>query len=380
MKKTNNMGHYVVNTFLNQRSIFFELFLVAFLLAFGTNLLTNYLFELNDISKLTWLCIGLALIFIPLSVLFAKKFRSMKCKVVFPCVLIFNKQTKQLVNIPGYDFGEEIPKILSSTFLEKKALKLNWEKDSLNMVSPNNQNNQQINSKKLLLEAIEYYLLENLSAHLSDFFANKKGYKLCIYNRDNISDLRKNRILDLFTTPTDEREAFINEDGSKKILKIIKCTDKEQVLHMAFCNGAVYRRFELTLPQDSVTTRKDDGIITISTPMIEIEFRIIFDGFSTTLPELFDRYYLKVNNGNLITHYYVEIQVFVRFKRRSLFSIGWEYHAWIDSFLNSLSMKVNKDEFLEEIGWKKVETLLHIMREQNTPVVSTENTKSGKEK
>lgn len=43
----------------------------------------------------------------------------------------------------------------------------------------------------------------------------------------------------------------------------------------------------------------------------------------------------------------------------SLFSVtGWKYNAWVDSFLNYIDNKMNKDQFFEKIDWGNLQAQL----------------------
>ena len=69
---------------------------------------------------------------------------------------------------------------------------------------------------QLIIEATEYYVLEKLSSHLTDYF-NRPHFdeqELHTFARNDIPDvLLSNRFLELFSKPMEDRPLFSTEDS-----------------------------------------------------------------------------------------------------------------------------------------------------------------------
>jgi hypothetical protein len=75
---------------------------------------------------------------------------------------------------------------------------------------------------------------------------------------------------------------------------------------------------------------------------------------------MFEERYLGFNFGE--SHpYLVECRVAVHVRRLGIFATnGWEYHRWIESYLESLREFFDQDEFLRRIAWTQIEAFIRV--------------------
>jgi hypothetical protein len=270
-------------------------------------------------------------------------------------------------------------------------------------------------ARQLAREAIEYFVLDMLSLHLSGHFENNPRIaddEIVRILREDIPDvLLRNHFLDLFSRPIAERSAFAplqefeqgkgvrqpsstDEHGAEKRIKKRQEDDGTKVTlgHPpergvyqrvgAVCfqkgkDGAIFDRFELILPAKSRVKRLDPSTISIDTGRFVMRISSEFDGYSANLPGGFEKSYLRLESegdlqqGPSIHTYSVKLQLSVRFRPFVLLtSKGWEYHRWVDSFLEELQESFSFERFLSKIGWEASLTVARLTQPK-------QNQKSG---
>lgn len=345
--------NYFLQSILNNRKSFIELIAAAIIIGFGVSLAASSLLEYCDFKNknLLLLCTGILLFLMGLGYFVVKLFGEKSFSKTLDGFFIVNFIKKEVVSIDSHDYSYELNKILNCGFSEDKALKKIW--DNINFKQKDKSFNDFL---KIINEATEYYLLEKLSTHLTDFFNNKKYDKkeLVEYERNDIPDIfLKNRFLELFSKPMEQREAFVSEK--------LETTNDDSLgaIVTNFSNGAMYSRFDMTLPKNSKLQRNKDGSISIITDRFTIKLRTIISGSNTYIPWEFCKIYLGIDYENycaLISTYELDIT----FKFGSLFkTMGWHYYDWIDSFIVSLEENFEEDYFFKsKIEWSKAYTIL----------------------
>lgn len=346
MKKSNNLP---ISSFLLGRTRLIEIIISAVFIGFGISLTASSLSLLDKFSPLIGLYLGLficsfSIIFIAYKI-FGRKVEEYSYKAFF----ILNEKKNKILNIEGYSFSESLSKYFRTAFAENKALEYIWSTEPLLL-----QNQPKIpepRSMNLIRESIEYFLLDNLTTHLIDYFKfpAKSGKNICVFERDKIpSILLKNRFLELFSRPMEDREAF------NGIYEMINQDEKTYILEV---DGAIYRKFEMVLPFKS-QIRRDNNEILIQTRRFTISLKVKFDGTNTVLPYGFQEHYLSIYGfeDSLVNVIYdVEVVATVKFKLCSFFSLtGWNDYNWIDSFLGKLDESLSKTNFFERINWNIV--------------------------
>ena len=265
-------------------------------------------------------------------------------------LLVYNKNANELVEVDRYPFSEHMSRYIKSAFNENEAFKKLWDKEPLSKLYTNDGLAIQLESKKIIKEATEYFFLNKLSTHLTDYF-NRYGVEkneTITFLRNDIPDvLFSNRFLELFSKPMIDRPLFV-DDYDEPRGEIVS----------AYSNDAIYEKFDLTLPKGSVITRKDNLLI-IETDRFLISADMQFQGFGFFVPPHFEDLYLKISKGTDIADFEIELTLNIKFKLMSIFSSkGWEYYNWIDSFIEELNNDFSGDEFFKSIYWEQTMTIL----------------------
>ncbi len=343
------------------RDDFLEILMVAILLAFGVGIVASSITILENFNPLVGILIGIGVCLIAITYLVIRYKGNGKKMQTYNAFFVYNKDTKKVIEIPRYDFANQLFENLKSAFYENPALKSMWESDTLDNFYKFDKKKKKAykrnpKSAKLLLEVVEYYILNKLSIHLTDYFNNdefKEG-ELQTFQRNEIPDvLLSNRFLELFSKPMEERPCFVEH------------IEKDSGLSCVFASGsgdAIYEQFELVLPKKSTIKRSSDNHIQVNTNRFTMDIEVRFDGTSTNLPWGFREYYLDDNNwlNNIV--YKVGVNITVRFNWLFIFSLRkWRYYSWIDSFLCSLDSEISSDKFFEKIDWNGVVTTLECL-------------------
>jgi hypothetical protein len=209
----------------------------------------------------------------------------------------------------------------------------------------------------LICEAIEYYVLNELSMHLTGYFNDKKFKKenLKEFERNDVPEvLLRNRFMELFSKPMEERPHFVDQSFEKKAYG-------ETVL--AFSGGALFEKFQLVLPERSIVRRLEENKIQIETARFFIDIVVDFKGINTYVSRSFEEYYLSLGNWQDINAFMIHVDIQVSFKFGRLLSrTGWEYYQWVDSFLEKMDKSLSKDTFFKTIGWNLAVTVIDCMK------------------
>ena len=142
----------------------------------------------------------------------------------------------------------------------------------------------------------------------------------------------------------------------------------------------MYEKFDLVLPASSKVSRTPDGSILINTKRFSFKFKAGFEAAMTVLPRGFEEFYLGLRDHRDIACYKVILDIDVDFMFQSYFSAtGWDYHRWVDSFIESLESDLSKETFLYDLNWPVVFTMIEIFRKNrpNNGLDRTDDPPSG---
>lgn len=355
----------LLDDLLRSRKALFELIIATVLLAFGVNLLAGTFVSFFKIDS--WILIVISICLIVLSIHFlSKKLIYKRNRFLFiEAFLVYKKDVNSIIDIPRYRYGSSLYDYFKSIFSENKAIKALWDNEPFSKMFEfdkdiNKMFRRDTQSKSLVIEATEYFILDRLSTHLTDYFNNENFDKSIIkeFVRNDVPDiLLKNRFMEIFTKPMDQREAFMEQTKNK--------IDKSKVVASFGKNRAIYQRFDLVLPKESKVSRINDHTIRITTNKFELDIAVNFSGSNTVLPRYFEKYYLLIDKFSDSSTYKVDVSINVHFKFSSFFSKKqWDYHAWIDSFLISLNECMSEELFFKKINWETVLTIIQCNKKQ----------------
>lgn len=346
---------------LTKRANLIEIVLIAILISLGVNLIAGSLIIITGFPTYVHLLIGLGICFGTVLYLF---FRIVVYKTQlrnYEGLFIYSTKDNKIIPIPRYRFSEDLEMYLDAAFIENKALKIIWDKEPLKALNDNDEETKKASegSVSIIKEAAEYFVLDALSVHLTDYFDKQKSIKknMTKLNRDDIpTALLRNRFLELFSKPKKDRLAFVEDALDSQTESIIY---KE--------SGEIYQEFYLVLPGGSEITRVNDNEFKIHTKQFDMAVSINFEGFSALLPCGFAEHYLSIDEFSPdIENYLIDIEIKASFKFRILFSSkGRAYYGWVDSFLDLLDKYISENEFFELIGWSSAITVLQSLGKKN---------------
>jgi hypothetical protein len=365
---TNSKDKIVAPIILEQHNLF-EFILIAIILAFGVNFVTDSLTTNFDFHSRYELIIGIFLCLSSAIYFFIRFFGKRQQTRVFNAFFVYDKRLNSLVDVPRYDFAENITRYINSAFAENEALKTAWTKEPLSKIwerEPNKENktSKVLRSKNMISEVVEYYVLEKLSTNLTDYFNNNVFSKreLQEFNRKDIPDvILSNRFLELFSKPREDRPQFVEDTFEEDNLGVVVMSGGK--------DGAFYSRLDLILPNKSSVHRPEPHTIQINTGRIIITIKIKFDGISYNLPAGFHETYLGISNhlyySEFIT-FRVDTEIKSEFKFGALLSAsGWDYYHWVDSFLDCLNDDLSSDEFFGRLNWENAYTTYMLQHRNN---------------
>lgn len=351
----------MLDEILRGRGALIELIAAAIGLALGVNILSGV-----ATSTLGWplhvqvIC-AISLIVAALWVVSRKIFAAANVRKELSGVVVHDEENFVVLEIPRYRLSESITRYLNSLFSENAAIKNLWDKDPISKTfdfsEPGKAPTYRTTAAgELMREALEYFVLDRLSTHLTDYFnaPNFDKSRLETFSRVDVpSVLFKNRFLETFSKPMSERPAFVETDGDN-IGKYFGT-----VVSSFGGNNALYDRFELTLPYGSKISRHSNGGIEIVTPKFVLSIRPEFSGFNGGLPLSFEKLYMGRSETDKVRTYVVGVSIEINFKPFALLTkSGWEYHMWIDSFLSTLEDEFSVERFLSNISWEAAETVI----------------------
>ena len=248
----NTEQHYVRRILQAQRSAV-ELVLVAVVLGFGVNIASSALPAKLGLSTGSSLALGSGMCLLSLLYAIYRVSASLSMSAKFQGVLLLGKEN-QVHEIGRYRFSESTASNIRGLTVENKALGGSWKLANLGCcfegrADPKHRHTE--TGQQLAVEVIEYFVLDELSLHLSEYFVSERSVPdeavARIKRRDIPQVLLDNHFLDLFSKPMSEREAFTDHDDD----------DGRKVVAAWGPNGEVFDQFELILPKGSSLTRKD---------------------------------------------------------------------------------------------------------------------------
>ncbi len=341
------------------RSNLIELVVVAVLVGFGVGLAASSVCSLMHGVEILGTILGASIGVGALSYLFPKVLtpEPQVLSVEGFLYLVETKKTVQVRPVHRYELSEKISDYLHAAFSENPALLRAWINSPVRCVAGEAVAPESLTGNSLLNQAIEYFFLDCLSLHLEDYFQEQGLAGECQrFAREHIPDvLLRNRFLEMFSRPMEEREQFSDhpaEDGVSDSNGTVVCAVGE--------GGALFDKFELVLPTGSKVSRSEEGTLRIETAAFSLEFSPGMEGFSTVLPPSFEELYMGERD---LVHaaYFVRSQMTISVKRRALFSrTAWQYYRWLDSFVNQYHARADVNEFLKAIAWESAVTVNRI--------------------
>ncbi len=291
--------------------------------------------------------------------------------------VLFLDEVSDPIMVPSYRFMSEFCRTLSAIKAENKAIYADWqdgpiikkrpslsEDDKANSVTEEGvKTKDKSKSARLAEEIANYIIINNISTHLTDYYnSSKLEYDIKTYSREEMSNfLLNNRVINLLSSPIDEREIFLSKDGSKK-----RPPPKGKIVAAFGPGGAVFNKFELTLPNGAVVKSIGHNEIQIKTSRIELSVSVYLTVFSTNVPKKFAEYYIGKDWLDVKSR---KVDIVIRGKIRHIyvfFPKGWALYGWLDSLREKMRREMQFRDFLGSINWETIDPLLHCLSNLNS--------------
>lgn len=358
----------IITDLMGRKSSLLELVLVAIFLALSVNLVSDSLSSLLPLSP-EWMLVssvtlGIAVVAYSVIRLLGSGHQSYSYEGFFT----HNREDNSLIPIPRYRFSERASMYLRAAFNENPALQVLWDKEPLHTHWEHSSEadvvwQQRLPCLALITEVTEYFVLNELSLHLSAYFKNNQyptGSPLQKFHRTDIPDvLLSNHFLELFSRPMVERSRFI---------EFAQVYDTDGTVVSAIGeDGALYDKFELILPASSTLRRLSEDSFEIDTSRFRLIVKVDFQGVNSFVPFEFHRYFLNMDAHDpmMINDYEIRVNFDVFFKPGAFLSAsGWNYYLWIDSFLRKFENIFEKSSFFDSIGWESALTVIRFINNQ----------------
>ncbi len=343
-----------------QKANTIEIILYSVILGIIINLISNALGLIFEIKPWIYLVSGIGITIVLISVTLIYNIVKLNQKIKFRGALIIDEQNNNdIITIPNYQISENMNDYLNSAFSENPAIQTLWnEGDFKGFEFVGVDKDKKVIAKtteaaNILIELIEYCLLENLSTFIGDYFNSRSlNENIITLNQNSVPDiLLSNRFMKLFSENPRNRSAFLEN----------KTNDYDHIVLMTGKNGAVYRRFDLNLPTGSKVYRTNKNAIVINTKLFTLTLKILFGGFNTVIENDFYKYYIH-KRDTAFSEYEFGIEVDVKYKVRSIFRImDWKYYNWLDDFIDRLQHYCDMETFYKDINWEQSKTIIRIL-------------------
>ncbi|MEU1941099.1 hypothetical protein ABZ554_01195 [Streptomyces sp. NPDC020125] len=333
----------------------FEVVVLAVLLSFSVGILSAW--ALEKIYELVVVigsiaCVVLCLVYV--------SFRHMKDRNLDKSIesIICVDPEGMPISIREYRPAVEVALRLRDAFNENPALRRQWEQQPLASMWEDSESGYMLRtdiaSARLLREAFEYVVIEQLCAHLTEYFNGFGGRAddLQIYGRNDIPDvLLANRFLELFSRDMSDRDGFdLNSRASRG-----------RVVMWHGANG-YFHSFELALPAGSSIRRDENGSLVISGPAFRLIIGVNFKGLRADVPPDYVKQYMGELSPSQVDSFKVNIDLRLSVRRSFVLSgRRWRYHLWVDSFVDDLEKRFSFVRHLADIDWVTLSAVLHCL-------------------
>lgn len=350
----------LITRLLSNRKAFLEVVIAAILLSLSINLISGCLLELQWISPFATIMVAISLSLICTLYFVVRLLWTRTHTYNFKGFITYDSKQNKVVDIPRYDYGHHLRQYLEAVFAENEAIKKLWDKEPISKELHFDKEAGKVSrhigkGHQLIVEATEYYVLEELSTHLTDYF-NQPHFdeqELQTFARNDIPDvLLANKFLELFSKPMEDRPLFSGNESRPL---------KDGEIVMAMRRGAFYSRFDLTLPKPSKIKRIDSKTITIETNRFIFKIAVDFERFGTVIPHEYLQHVLG-HDARALHAYQINVVFTVSFRFASLFLPGgWDYYRWVESFVESFDQKFSKERYFKDIAWESALTVIQYL-------------------
>lgn len=162
MKKNNN----ILSQLINLKEIYKDIIITSVIIAIGVNILTEGILKVFDLEKYNFLLIVIGIILsLGVIIFYAyEKMKSINSSVEFKGFIIYDKLSNTILKIPRYDISGDMCRYLKGAFAENEKLKELWDTQPISRIEEDIEENETyIKSKDIIIELLEYCILDRLS-------------------------------------------------------------------------------------------------------------------------------------------------------------------------------------------------------------------------
>lgn len=374
---------------LTEKKELVRLFVIAAILAFSVGALASQFAAQTMIPAWATTVIAFLLICVSFGLLAKDLKSSLSFEDEIDAVIFIDPKLNKIIPVKDYKFSVNLHKTLSAVKAESRSIYYEWEREPI-ISAPDNEPSEpkstessatntdgqpkyisiyKITTKKepkvpqaarLLQEAASFVLLEELSLHLSTYF-NDSDDDVYIkeYQREDIpSFLLQNRVLNLLSTPIEQRDIFLNAFPDRR-------KRPEGELYALYgSDGSMYSRFDLVLPKGTTIQHSEINSIKIETKRLSIELIAKYSKSTAVVGNAFLANYVGREPRSVVCR---KLPIILRCKIKPLSLItssGWQYYRWLDSFRERLKSAFDFPTFQKDIHWQVIEPLLFSMRDR----------------
>ena len=307
------------------------------------------------------MCYGIAVIYI------LKRIRNLKTSHTFYGFLIYDREERDIVWVPRYEIDEHLWLHMMSVNSHNKEIQEAWKANQVADYKTRYDGKlyverEENESDRILLELLEYCVLDTLSVQLHGYFSRFNLGEIKTLKRDEMQDiLKSNRFLDWFSEDNSEAlnaydEIIWGNHSDQERLSLLK----------ELPSPKPFALFEMVLPKDGTISRQKDGIL-IDHPLFSLQISISFTGSSALMPAGFEKWYLRIDNSHeRYGEFSFSVKCTVAFKLRFFFSKNRiAVSRWIDSLSARMDEYISESTFFEKIAWNTAATVLESMNNTN---------------
>jgi hypothetical protein len=196
-------------------------------------------------------------------------------------------------------------------------------------------------------------ILNLLTSHLKAHFEKYTDeHFVRRYSRRDIPDLLlQNRVLALLSSPHKDRVAFGDIENPS-----------DQMVEALGPGGEIFKRFELVLPNRTVISRMPNGDLALDSPRLNISIGVDYHGGRYWPPSKYGEMLLDKNMWQFHGQT-VKIKFNYAVKTLALlWTSGWKYYEWVDSFAAKLKDQVSEFDYFARINWPSIAIQSEILR------------------
>ncbi len=348
-----------------EKSVSYNIVIFSVILSTIINIVSDSVCVILNIKPIVYIIIGIIVSIVLIFTSLIYRIHKLNATTNYKGMFIINaKSNNKMIEIPNYNISEDMCKYLKSAFAENAAIKMIWESGNLQKLDPCLVNKEERilakcdDSINLLLELIEYSILDNFSTFISGYFNSLHlNSNVIKFSKESIPKiLFSNRFFKLFSEDISNRGAFVNTN--KTMSSFI---NDGSIVYFINSNGAMYRKFDLCLPKGTKIYKENKNSLIIDTKLFVLKLEYLFGGFSTFIEKDFFKYYLNINSGLEYNSFEFNINTFVKYKKSSVFKINdWKYYNWLDKYIDRLEHYCNSKTFYNDISWNN-NTLIRIL-------------------